>query len=129
MQHVFRIPLRDPDAQRLQPGAHARHGAVVVRPLHIDGAREAAPPLVHMIGDIGHKVRVGPVALAHDAIFVVAIVGRAQPERIPFLKSGTGLLQCTDRALHLTVAVERRLQEVHVELHPERLEVEILLLA
>ena len=74
-----------PSPARLQSGAHARHGAVVIPALDVDRARESALPFGHVIGDVGHEVRVAAVGLPHDAILVVAEVGRPQPQRTVLL--------------------------------------------
>ena len=47
VQHVVGIARRDADAERLQPGAHARDRAVVVGALHVD--RPCAKPRSHLV--------------------------------------------------------------------------------
>src|SRR5690606_40623453 len=83
VQDVGRVILGDADVQRLQPGTHPCHGAVVVAALNVDGVVIAAFPLGDVIGDVRHEVRVAAVCLAHDAILVVASAqfGGAQPKR------------------------------------------------
>ncbi len=58
---------------------------MVVGALDVDRLGEAALELGEVIGDVGHEVGVGAVGLAHDAVLVVAVVGRAQPQRAAIL--------------------------------------------
>ncbi|MNS90914.1 hypothetical protein D3C72_1249860 [compost metagenome] len=129
MQHVVGVALRDAHVDSLQAGAHARDGAVVVAALDIDGLHEAALPFHQVIRDIRHEIRVGAVRLAHDAVLVVAEVGGAQPQRAILLVGVAGLDQGFDGAVDLAVRVQRRFQVVIVELHAERLQVDVLFVA
>ena len=69
------------------------------------------------------------VALSHHAVLVVAEVGRAQPERAVLLVRVARGDEPRHRLGDAPVIVERRLEEVDVELDAERLQVAILLLA
>ena len=132
MQDVLGIPGGDAHAQRLQADAHPRDRAVMVGALHVDRARKAPFPLVDVIGDVRHKVRIVAALLGpfpHHAVFVVAEVGGLEPERTVLLVCVSGRHQPAERLLHLARRVQRRLEEVHVEPDPERLEVAVLLLA
>ncbi len=102
---------------------------MVVGALNVDRAWKAAPPFGHVIGDIRHEVRVRALALAHDAILVVAVVGGAEPERA-FMPVRLSLrLEYDDGFIDHPVGIERRLEIVRVESHTERLEVQILFLS
>ena len=61
VQHVVGVALRNAHIGRLQAGAHAGNGAVVVRALDVDDLGEATLPLGDVVGHIGHKVGVGAV--------------------------------------------------------------------
>ena len=132
MQHILRIALRNPHVERLQPDAHAGHCAVMIGALHVDRPRESALPLRDVIGDVGDEVRgrAAPLGAAqHDAILVVPELGGAQPERaVPFVRVPSRLL-LSKGLVHFLVGVQRRLEEVDVELDAERLQVAVLLLA
>ena len=129
VQHVVGVALRDTHVDRLQAGAHARDGAVVVAALDIDGLHEAALPFHQVIRDVRHEIRVGAVRLAHDAVLVVAEVGGAQPQRAILLIGVARLDQGVHRAVDLAVRVQRGFQVVIVEFHAEGLQVDILLVA
>ena len=77
MQNVVGIPERNADAERLQTRAHAGDRAVMIGALHVDRLRKAALEFRDVIGDVGHEIRVSAIGLAHHAILVVAVVGRA----------------------------------------------------
>ncbi|MNQ66437.1 hypothetical protein D3C85_809290 [compost metagenome] len=131
MQYIGRIVLGDALFQRLQAGAHARHGAVVVAALDVHGAMEAALPFGLVISHVGHEVGVAAFAFAHDAVFVVARAefGRAQPQRAAFLVGVAAGDQGLDRGFHASGRVERAFQVVVVERQAEGLQVQILLAA
>ncbi len=80
VQQIVGVAHRHAHVDRLQPGAHAGDGAVVVRALDVDGLDEAALELVHVVGDVGHEVGVRAIGLAHHAVLVVAVFGGAQPQ-------------------------------------------------
>ncbi len=82
-----------------------------------------------MVGDVGHEVGVAAVGLAHHAVLVVAVVGRAQPERAVLLVGLAGLDQLVDRLLDPAAGVEAGFEVVMIELDLERLQVQILLVA
>ncbi|CAM2147879.1 hypothetical protein PT2222_10321 [Paraburkholderia tropica] len=129
VQHVVGIARRNADAERLQARAHARDGAVVVRALDVDDLGEAAFPLGDVVCDVRQEVRVGAVGLAHHAVLVVAVVGRLEPQRAVLLVGLARGDQRLDGLLDAAFGVERRFEVVAVELHAERLQVEILLVA
>ena len=82
-----------------------------------------------MVGDVGHEVRVRAVALAHDAVLVVAEVGGAQPQRALRLIRVARLLQQLHGLVDLAVGVERALEEVGIEVDAEGAQVDVLLVA
>ena len=132
VEHVLRVPLGDADAERLESSPHARDGAVVIGSLDIDRASEAALPLRDVVRDVRYEVGVrAPLrgTLAHDAILVVAVVGGTQEEGAVLLVRPAARDQCSDGAVDAPVGVERALEVVRVELHAERLEIGVLLLA
>ena len=81
VQHVLGISAGHSHVERLEPGPNPGDGAVMVGALDVDRALESTFPFRHVVGDVRHEIRVGAVTLAHDAILVVAEVGRAQPQR------------------------------------------------
>src|SRR5206468_6024373 len=128
MQHVLRVLLRYAQLEGLQSGAYARHGAVVIRPLNVDGAAKAALPFCNVIGDVGEKIGVRSVALPHHSILVVAEFGGAKPERSLVLVGLSRGDQQPHRVLDHSLGVERGLEEIVVETNSKGLQVEILFL-
>ncbi len=129
VQHVFGIARRDADAEGLQPGAHARDGAVVIGALHVDDLAEAALPLAEVIGDVRHEVGVAAVRFAHHPVLVVAVVGGAQPERAVLLVGLAARDERLDHLLDLALGVEAGFEVVEVEPYAESLEIGVLLFA
>src|SRR5258708_21615959 len=64
-----------------EAGAHPRDIAVMVRPQHVDEAREAALGLAQVIGDIGREVGLLAVLAPHHAILLVPELARPEPGR------------------------------------------------
>jgi hypothetical protein len=129
VQHVVGVAGRDAHARGLQPGAHAGHGAVVVGALHVDDLGEAALELVDVVGHVGHEVRVRAVGLAHHAVLVVAVVGGAQPQRAVLFVGLAGGHQACHGGFDAAAGVQAAFEEVVVELQPEGLQVQVLLVA
>src|SRR5207237_10808869 len=104
----------------------------VVSALHVDRPCEAALPFSDVIRDVRNEVRVIASelrALSHHTIFVVAEVGRTQPERTVLLIRMTSGNESLDGLFHATRGVQRRLEEIDVELDAEGLEIDVLLLS
>ena len=99
VQHVVGVALWNASACGLQASAHACNGAVVVGALNVDHFGKAAFPFGNVVGHIGHKVGVGAVAFAHDAVFVIAVVGGLEPQRAILLVG----LACFLKLLHSSV--------------------------
>ncbi len=101
----------------------------MIRALHVDRAVKPALPLGDVIRDIRQEIRVRAVALAHDAVFVVAdsrwcgararrLVRTCGPPRRARRRSARRCRRC-----------RARIRDSTVELHAERLQVEVLLRA
>ena len=75
VQNIVRVALRNTHIRRLQSSAHTCDGAVVVAALDIHHTRKSTLPFGDVVGDIRYKVGECAVGFAHDAVFVVAIVG------------------------------------------------------
>ena len=75
VQDIVRVALRNTHIRRLQSSAHTCDGAVVVAALDIHHTRKSTLPFGDVVRDIRHKVGERAVGFAHDAVFVVAIVG------------------------------------------------------
>ena len=75
VQNVIWVALRNTHVGRLQTSAYTRDGSVVVAALDIHHTRKSTLPFGDVVRDIRHKVGESAVRLAHDAVFVVAIVG------------------------------------------------------
>ncbi len=100
-------------------GAHAhehlRRGGVVVGAKDIDDQIEAAPGLVAMVGNVGQAVGGFAAGLDHDAVFLVAEFGGAEPLRAVQFIDVAALLQLRQRLPDGPGLVEALLAEVVVE--------------
>ena len=97
VQNVVGVSLRDAHACGLQACANAGNGAVVVGALDVDHLGKAALPLGNVVSHIRHKVGKASVAFFHDAVFVVAVFGRLEPQGTVLLigfSSGLEFLNC-----------------------------------
>ena len=129
VQHIVGVARRHASTGSLQAGAHPGDGAVVVGALDIDGFFEAALPFADVVGHVGHKVGVTAVSLAHDPVFVVAVVGRPEPQRaILFIGFASGL-QPAHGVIDPAAAVEAAFKVIVVKLDSEGLQVKVLLVA
>ena len=113
----------------MQASAHPGNGAVVVRALDVDHFAKAALPLGQVVSHIGHKVGVAAVAFFHDAVFVVAVVGGAQPQGAVFLKSFARCHQGAYGGVHAAAGVQAAFQVVVVKFQGKGLQVQVLLAA
>ena len=82
-----------------------------------------------MIGDIGHKIGVAAVGFAHHAVFVIAKIRGAQPQRTAFFVGVPHFAQARHGLFHRACSVQRRLKKIVVESHTKRLQIQILLAA
>src|SRR5216117_3873646 len=92
-------------------------------------ALEAPLPFVDVIRDVRQEVGVLAALLrplAHHAVLVVAEVRGLEPQRAVLLVRVAGGHQPAQRLLDLAAPVQRRLEEVDVELHAEGLQVRVL---
>jgi hypothetical protein len=80
VQYVVWPSIGNIFVETLQARSHPGDRAVVIRPLLVDDALKAALPFVEVVGNIRDKVGVASLALSHNPIFVIAKIGRAQPE-------------------------------------------------
>ena len=119
VQHVIGIALWNTHVSRLQSSAYTRDGAVVVAALDIHHPRKATLPFGNVVSHIWHKVGKSAIRFAHDAVFVVAVVGRLQPQGAILLVGFARSLQTRDRVGHFAVGVEAGLEVVVVELDLE----------
>ena len=70
----------------LQTSPNARDRTVVVGTLLVDDALVKSPlPFVVVVGNVGHEVGVSAIALAHNAIFIIAKFSCAQPQCVMIL--------------------------------------------
>ena len=129
MQHVIGVALGDADIGRLQACTHAGNRAVVVGALDVHHAGEAAFPFGDVVGHIGHKVGVSAVALAHDTVFVVAVVGGLEPQGAVLLVGLACVLELLHGGIHLAAGVKARLQVIVVKAHVKGFEVQVLFAA
>ena len=85
MQNVVGVALGNGQTQLLRGGlqtcADTGDGAVVVGALDVNDLGKAALPFGQVVGNIGHKIGVAAVRFTHHAVFVVAKIGGAQPQR------------------------------------------------
>ena len=112
-------------AERGEGVLHTGDVGVVVGAPEIDEQRVAALDLVNVVGDIGRQVGESAVALAEDAVLVVAVVGALKPERAVLFVGETHIrhvLQAVVDALGV-VLIEERL--MHPALHRDAVGLEI----
>jgi hypothetical protein len=100
-------------------GAHARHVAMMVRPEHVDRPVETALQFVQKIRDVGREIRGAAVLADHNAIFLVAERGGAEPGGAVLDVQVPVLAQALDGALHRAALFQFELGEPHVEVHAE----------
>src|SRR5262252_7058303 len=104
----------------------------MVGALHVDRAAVSPPPLVHVVRDIRQEVRIVATTRRtppHATVLVVPELGGPEEERAILLVGMARRDERSDRGVDLAVRVQRALEEILVELHAERLKVEVLLLA
>ena len=92
------------EAQRLGGVLQPRHGAVVVGAPDVDQLVEAAAELLDQVADVGGEVGRLAVGPDHDAVLVVAELGRAEPQRAVLLVHVAGNLELLDAPLDPTLA-------------------------
>ncbi len=109
-------------AERLVGGLHPQHVAVVVGPPHVDLPLEAALALVLVVGDVRGEVGVLAGGAHEHAVLVVAVLGRAQPQRTLAAVGAALLLEDRERVRHRAriALVQRALIRPAVEAHAER---------
>ena len=90
VQNIVGVAGGNVHRERLQPRANARDRAVMVGALNVDRLRKSALEFRDVIGDVRNEIRVAAIGLAHHPIFVVAVVGRAQPQRAVLFIHGAG---------------------------------------
>src|SRR5690554_5734139 len=127
VQNIVRPALGDVGFQGLQAGAHAGYRGMVVRTLLVDHGGEAALPLVQVVGHIRQEVSVATVFLAHHAVFVVAELGGFQPHGAVLLVGVAVGFQALNSGFYLAIFVQRRFQEIHIELNAKGFQVQVLL--
>ena len=84
-------------------------------------------PFVQMVGDIGHKISVATLGFAHHAVFVIAKIRGAQPQRAAFFVRMAHFGQTRNGLLNRARGVERGLQKIVIKLHAKCLQIQILL--
>ena len=88
---------------------------MVIGALNIDDRVKAALPLAYVIRDVRHKVGVAARCFAHHAVFIIAIVGGFQPERVVEFVGVTRRLQRGHGFIDATVCVERTFEVIAVK--------------
>ena len=129
VQHIVGVALGDAHIGRLQPGAHAGDGAVVVGALDVDDLGVTTLPLGDVVSHVGHEVGVGAVALAHDAVLVVAVVGGLEPQRAVLLVGLAVGHELVDSGFDAAAGVQAGFEVVLVKVQIEGLQVLVLLVA
>ena len=81
--HLYQVDLERPlrVAERGQRVLHTDNVGVMIRAPEVNEQRVAALDLIDVVCDIGSQVGEGAVALAQDAVFLIAVVGALEPER------------------------------------------------
>src|SRR6478736_4172592 len=100
----------------------------MVRALDVDRPAVPPPPLVHVVRDVREEVRVVATArraAPHDAVLVVAELGRPEKESAVLLVRVARRDERTDRRVDFAVRVERALEEILSELDPDRRQVKV----
>ena len=57
-----------------------RHYVMVIATLYINNLCKPTLPLASVISHVWNKVGISAIRFAHDAILIIAIVGRLQPQ-------------------------------------------------
>ena len=109
-------------AERRERRLDAADVAVMICPPDVDEMREAALQLVPMVGDVRCKVRRHAVVTYDDAILVVTVIRRAQPQGAVLVVDLSLLLERLTSVAH-GLGMERALAEPFVERHVERGEI------
>ena len=102
-------------AERLNGRFHPGHIAVMISAPHVDDALKAAVKLFLVIGDVRCEIRRHAVGAHQHAVFVVAVLSGAEPERVVCLIQMSALLQRLHSGGHKPAVVQRLLGEKHVE--------------
>ena len=129
VQNIVGVVFCNAQVRSLQTCAHAGDGAVVIRALDVNHFVKTTIPFIQMIGDIGHKIGVAAVGFAHHAVFVIAKIRGAQPQRTAFFVGVPHFAQARHGLFHRACSVQRRLKKIVVESHTKRLQIQILLAA
>ena len=101
---------------------------MVIGPLDVDGLMEATPPLAHVIGHVWKKVGRRSIALDHDAILLVSVLGGAKPYCPIEIVDLSRFSEGSRRGFHLAVLIQGRLQEVDIEMKAEIRKIPVLFL-
>ena len=126
MEYILGIIARGPDLERLQSRSHSSHSAVMIRSLHVDRLLKAALPFGDVVSNVRNKVGIGSVRLPHDPILVVTVRRGPEIDRAVIREGEPPGFERPRHRIHLSVLVERGLEEIHIEADSERPEIEIL---
>ena len=100
---------------------------MVIRALLVDHPLKASLPLVVVVGDIRHEVGIASLALAHHAVFIVAKVSGAKPERVLLIVGMASRAQCSHGVFNRPAVVQGRLEEILIKNYLKGAEILILL--
>ena len=87
---------------------------------------KATLPLGDVISDVRYEIREGAIGLTHDAVLVVTVIGRPQPQCAILLIGMAHLDQMIHSLFNQAVGIKRGLEIVDIELNVEGLQIEIL---
>ena len=79
---------------------------MVVAALDVDRLLVTPLELAHVIGHVRHKVGVAAIGLAHDTVFVVAILGGAQPQRTVLFIGFSSVVQARNGSIHPAIGIQ-----------------------
>ena len=100
---------------------------MVIRALLVDHPLKASLPFVVVVGDIRHEVGIASLALAHHAVFIVAKVSGAKPERVFLIVGMASRAQCGHGVFNRPAVVQRGFEEILIKNHLKSAEILILL--
>ena len=78
----------------------------MIAALNVDCLSKTTLPFDDVIRHVWHKIRKGAVGFFHHAVFIVTVIGGAQPQCAFVLISLAGFDQCVDCSQHFAIGIQ-----------------------